>query len=64
MLNRAEIQQLIRENLVELNHDYAVSEIGFFGSYARDEQTPNSDLDSLVEFSKPLGFVSGNILAF
>lgn len=27
-----------------------------FGSYARDEQTPISDVDILVELEKPIGF--------
>ena len=53
MLKDTEIQQSIRQNLAELKRDYAVSEIGFFGSYARREQTSKSDLDILVEFSKP-----------
>ncbi len=57
MLKSAEIQQLIKDNLAELGRDYAVSEIGLFGSYVRDEQTPDSDLDILVAFSKPVGFV-------
>ena len=29
-----------------------------FGSVARDEQTGTSDIDLLVEFSKPVGFVT------
>lgn len=58
MLKSSEVQQRIRENLAELSREYAVSEIGIFGSYARNEQKPDSDLDILVEFSKPVGFVS------
>ena len=58
MLKSSEVQQRIRENLAELSREYAVSEIGIFGSYARNEQKPESDLDILVEFSKPVGFVS------
>ena len=27
-----------------------------FGSFARDDQTPQSDVDLLVAFSKPMGF--------
>ncbi|MCF6093281.1 nucleotidyltransferase family protein [Microaerobacter geothermalis] len=30
--------------------------MGVFGSYARNEQTDNSDIDILVEFSRPVGF--------
>ncbi len=58
MLKRSEVQQRIKENLAELNRNYAVAEIGFFGSYARNEQRLDSDLDILVTFSKPVGFVS------
>ena len=58
MLKSSEVQQRIKDNLAELNRKYAVSEIGIFGSYARNEQTLDSDLDILVEFSKPVGFIS------
>ena len=32
---------------------YSVQRIGLFGSYARGEQQPGSDLDFLVEFREP-----------
>ncbi len=35
-----------------------VKTIGVFGSVARDEQTFQSDIDLLVEFSRPVGFVT------
>ena len=38
--------------LPELRDQYNVKYIGLFGSYIRGEQTPESDLDILVEFSK------------
>ncbi|MFD2705392.1 nucleotidyltransferase family protein [Salibacterium lacus] len=43
-----------------LQEKYHVSKIGYFGSFAREEQTEESDIDILVEFSKPIGleFVS------
>jgi predicted nucleotidyltransferase len=31
---------------------FKVTELGIFGSYVRGEQTKNSDVDILVEFSK------------
>ncbi|MEA2003749.1 MAG: nucleotidyltransferase family protein [archaeon] len=31
--------------------------MGLFGSYARSEQTEESDIDLLVEFAEPMGFV-------
>jgi len=58
MLGNSEIEQRIKDNLTVLNREYAVSEIGVFGSYARNEQTPDSDLDILVNFSRPVGFIS------
>ncbi len=39
-----------------IEQKFHVQNIGFFGSFARDEQTLNSDVDILVEFSKPLGW--------
>ncbi len=35
---------------------FSVSRIGIFGSVARGEQTEASDIDILVEFSRPVGF--------
>jgi hypothetical protein len=37
---------------------YPVKNIGVFGSVARNEQTEASDIDLLVEFSQPVGFVT------
>jgi len=37
--------------------EYAVQKIGVFGSVARNEQTEESDIDLLVEFSQPVGMV-------
>jgi hypothetical protein len=42
----------------EVAKEYYVKTIGVFGSVARDEQTGQSDIDLLVEFSKPVGFVT------
>ncbi|MBP0009885.1 MULTISPECIES: nucleotidyltransferase family protein [unclassified Roseofilum] len=40
-----------RENLEQ----FAVKALFLFGSVARDEATPESDIDVLVEFSRPVG---------
>lgn len=42
----------LHEMLPELKEEYNVSYIGLFGSYVRGENTPESDLDVLVEFSR------------
>lgn len=49
------IKQLLQELRPELVEKYAVSSIGLFGSIVRDDFTPNSDVDILVEFNKPIG---------
>lgn len=40
----------------ELAKRFGVKEIGFFGSYARGEDSKDSDIDILVEFSRPIGW--------
>ena len=38
----------------KLEQEYPISELGIFGSYARGEQQPDSDLDVLVAFEQPV----------
>ena len=40
----------IRQNLYIIRERYGVARIGVFGSVVRDEATPASDVDVLVEF--------------
>jgi hypothetical protein len=52
----------LREKIVPLLLPYGVKRIALFGSVARGEETPESDIDILVEFEeqrlKPLGLLS------
>ena len=36
-------------------HELGVSSLQLFGSVARDQATADSDIDCLVEFSRPIG---------
>jgi len=47
----------LRELLPELAEKYHVRSLEVFGSYVRDEQTPESDLDVLVTFDKTPGLL-------
>ena len=47
-----EIKQILTEYKPIIQKHYKVSELGIFGSYIRGEQTENSDIDILVEFSE------------
>lgn len=41
----------------ELKNRYGVTSLFLFGSVARDEATPRSDVDLLVEFEHPVGLI-------
>jgi uncharacterized protein len=56
MKTRNEIETKLKEIKPLLMNEFSVSEIGYFGSYAMDKQTKKSDIDILVEFSKPIGW--------
>ena len=43
--------------LPELRQQWPILSLGVFESYARGEHRPGSDLDLLVEFSRPVVFV-------
>jgi predicted nucleotidyltransferase len=43
----------LRANRNVLTEEFCVKSIGIFGSYALNQQTEDSDIDFLVEFSKP-----------
>ena len=42
----------------ELSEQYHVRNIGIFGSYSRECQTEQSDLDLVVEFDQPIGMMA------
>jgi len=51
-----EVTKILKEQRIFLAKNYFVNKIGIFGSYARNEETRESDVDFLVEFSRPVGF--------
>lgn len=51
-----QIKAKIDSNMGILQADYAVKNIGVFGSVAREQHDKASDIDILVEFAKPIGF--------
>ena len=50
MLSSNDIIKFLTENKSYLRKRFHCSEIGLFGSFARNEQTDQSDIDILVEF--------------
>lgn len=51
--SKNEIINLIKKDKNFLQENFGVINIGLFGSYAKDQQTPESDIDLLVEFVEP-----------
>ena len=51
------LRQTLAKHKNELRREYNVKIIGLFGSYIRGEQKKKSDLDVLVDFSKPIGLL-------
>ena len=56
MLSVNDIEAKLQEIKPVLAEKFHVSKIGYFGSYAKGQQTGNSDLDLVVEFSEPIGW--------
>jgi uncharacterized protein len=56
MLTKDEILSKLRELKPTLNKEFAVKEIGLFGSFSDGSYTSESDIDLLVEFEKPIGW--------
>ena len=54
-MKRKQAIQLLRQNRKELVEEHDVQSLFLFGSVARDEALPDSDIDILVEFSRPVG---------
>ncbi len=48
-MNQNDILRQIKQNKQKLKDKYHLSRIGFFGSFARDNATENSDVDIVVE---------------
>jgi len=52
MTSRDDILKTLAQISPELRNTLKIKRIGLFGSYARQEQRPDSDIDLLVDFSE------------
>jgi hypothetical protein len=55
MTQLSNIKSLLLQLKPELLEKYHVSSIGLFGSIVRDDFSNSSDIDIIVDFSKPIG---------
>jgi len=54
MSERDDVLAALKKAAPELRRDYPIRALAMFGSVARDEAGPDSDLDMLVEFEEPV----------
>ncbi len=50
------VLQTLKQKNAELINKFGVKSLQLFGSVARDDATSTSDVDLLVEFSRPVGY--------
>ena len=50
-----DIRNTLQGNKERLSEKYGVSIMAIFGSYGRGQQREDSDIDILVDFTKPIG---------
>ncbi len=56
MLTTEKAMRLLKEHQPEMHSRFGVRKLALFGSVARDEAKPDSDVDVLVEFEGPPTF--------
>jgi predicted nucleotidyltransferase len=56
MITPTEIENILTSIKPELINKFHINRIGYFGSFAENMQHEESDIDILVEFSKPIGW--------
>ncbi|PKP44110.1 MAG: nucleotidyltransferase [Bacteroidetes bacterium HGW-Bacteroidetes-13] len=56
MINKNDILDKLKDLKPILHKDFAVKQIGLFGSFADDSNTVDSDIDLIVEFERPIGW--------
>jgi len=54
VMKRKKVLEILNQYQTELQ-EMGVKSLALFGSVARDEATPESDVDILVEFNRPMG---------
>ena len=55
MITLNDIKTTLSQLKPELQKKYHVKTLGIFGSAARDELSPQSDIDIIVDFDQPVG---------
>ena len=54
--NRERVLTILKGEMTYLRQEYGVERLALFGSFAQGKADENSDIDLLVQLSRPLGF--------
>jgi uncharacterized protein len=55
-MKQDDVLRILKQKNTELAKQFGVKSLQLFGSVARNEATPASDVDLLVEFDRPVGY--------
>jgi predicted nucleotidyltransferase len=55
MTTLKDIKDILKNNKQRLTEKYGISLLAIFGSYSREQQSEDSDIDILVDFQKSIG---------
>ena len=53
-MTREDVLKILREDKIFLQNNFGVRSIGLFGSYSKNNQDENSDVDFFVDINEPL----------
>ena len=54
-MTKDKVIEILKEKYPYLISEYGIKKIGLFGSYAKERQNEESDIDIFAEFEKPIG---------
>jgi uncharacterized protein len=63
-MTKEEILFRLREHKEELQRKFPITSVALFGSYARGDASPQSDVDILVELREPMGWDFVDVLEY
>ncbi len=61
MLDKKQVLDILKQYKSEHANDYGITQLGVFGSVARDDANENSDVDVVIQLKKPNLFALSNI---
>lgn len=64
MWSKNRIMQILRENSSVLENEFGICRIGLFGSIAKETDNSDSDVDIVIEFSRPIGLQFIEVVEF